>query len=108
MALKIKPGARPSFRLEMIKPRKVVEEIFADFNMTAWLTSGMDSEHGAGSLHYSGYAEDYDGEREISIAEWREIKQGIVNRLYDSRYQVIAHAGHVHIEYDPAEFKRFK
>jgi len=108
MAFRIKPGAKPSFRLEMIKLRKAVEKVFTRHGMTTWLTSGTDGEHSVGSFHSSGYAEDYDGDRAVSDSEWQEIEDEARKELDDSRYQLIAHAGHLHGEYDPPEFKRYK
>jgi len=105
--LKIKPGAKPSDKLVMIKPRKAVAKVFARHGMTVWLTSGMDSEHGVGSLHYSGHAEDYDGTRHVSPEEWEEIKNELDDEL-GYPYQVVAHKGHVHIEYDPTMFEQYK
>lgn len=107
MLLKIKPKARPSDKLVMIATRKVVSEIFAQHGMTVWLTSGMDGEHGVGSLHYAGYAEDYDGTREISDEEWQEIENECRDRL-PAPYQWIAHKGHLHCEYDSMEFQHYK
>lgn len=106
--MRILDSARPSFRLEMIKPKKAADKVFERHGTTAWLTSGTDGEHSAGSLHYSGYAEDFDGEKDFTNEEWQEIENEIREEIGDSRYQVIAHAGHVHIEYDPSEFKRYK
>jgi hypothetical protein len=108
--MKIKPGAKPSFRLEMIRVRKAVDEVFSSYGYTCWLTSGMDGEHSAGSLHYAGYAEDFGAATEIPIEAWRNIEMDVTNLLGGLPYQVFAHGNpiHLHVEYDPREFQRYK
>ena len=106
--MKIKPGARPSDKLAMVKVRKAVDETFRAYGYDCWLTSGMDSEHSAGSLHYAGYAEDYDASEEIPDKTWRLIEIDTNELLGGLPYQVIAHGGHLHVEYDPREFRQWK
>jgi hypothetical protein len=106
--MKIKPGTKPSIRLEMIKVRKAVEQTFNAYGYDCWLTSGMDGTHGTGSLHYAGYAEDYDASVKIPTETWQRIEMDVTQSLGGLPYQVIAHAGHLHVEYDPIEFQRYK
>lgn len=110
--LKIKPGAIPSNRLEMVKVRKAVVQAFAEMNAIAWLTSGMDGDHYEGTFHYAGFAEDYDGVRpnflEFTKEEWAKIGDRIEELIDDPLYQVIQYRDHIHIEYDPPEFDKYK
>ena len=106
--MKIKAGAIASNRLEMIKPRKAVEHIFNSHGFDFWLTSGMDGSHGAGSLHYAGYAEDYDSSDHISDEIGKQIEAEVFEKIYDRRYDIIWHYGHLHVEYDPSEFGKYK
>ena len=107
--LKIKPKVQPSDKLVMIRPRKVAAEVFAKYGATMWLTSGMEgsSSHGDGTLHYAGYAEDYDGSRDFTKQEWQEIEVSVRLKLNDTRYQVIAHDNHLHVEWQPLEFNQY-
>jgi len=106
--MRIKPGARPSDKLAMIKVRKAVEQSFAKHGYDCWLTSGMDGEHSTGSLHYAGYAEDYDASVEIPKKTWRLIEGDVTTALGGLPYQAFAHGGHLHVEYDPKEFAKWK
>ena len=107
--LKIKPGAQPSDKLEMRKPREVAAKVFARHGMTVWLTSGMEgkTEHGVGTWHYAGYAEDYDGTRHVSPEEWQEIEDECRDEV-GCPYQWVAHKGHIHSELDLPEFAKYK
>jgi len=106
--MRIKAGAKPSDKLVMIGVRKAVEETFRSHGFECWLTSGMDGEHSAGTLHYAGYAEDYDADEALSNETWRLIESDAINLLGGLPFQAIAHNGHLHVEYDPKEFQQWK
>ena len=106
--MEIKKGAIPSDKLEMIRPRKVVAAVFSKHNLDLWLTSGKDGTHGVGTLHYAGYAEDYDSSVEISDELGKVLEKEVQETLYDVRYDIIWHKGHLHIEFDPSSFGKYK
>lgn len=99
MLLKVRKGAKPSWRLEMIEARKVVAQVFTEEGLTVFLTSGMDGDHSAGSLHYAGYAEDFDAVKPLTSETWNRIEAEVQKRL-GSPYQVLAHKGHLHVEFE--------
>lgn len=63
------------------------------------VTSGLEGEHSAGSLHYYGYAVDL-RTRYFTDVEKREAYDYLVARL-GVTYDVIWKPTHIHVEYDP-------
>ena len=64
------------------------------------ITSALDGVHSAGSLHYYGLSLDlrtrYFSEEEKEVV-FTELKESLDHHNYD----VIKHATHIHVEYDP-------
>lgn len=108
MTFRIKKGVVLADQLPMLRLRTVIAEVFEAFDLDCVVTSGKDGTHSPGSLHPFGFAEDYDAGEPVNMEVLHQIAQEATNRLNDTRYQIFAHAGHIHGEYDPLEFQRFK
>lgn len=72
---------------------------------TPVITSGADSRHSTGSLHYSGRALDFRGNN-ISVAEGRALAAEVSRTLgdrYDVLFETFANSSnnHLHVEFDP-------
>jgi hypothetical protein len=71
----------------------------------AVITSGNDSQHMPGSLHFQGRALDFRGNN-ISLPEGRDLKEivaGLLGRDYDVLFETFANRSnnHLHVEFDP-------
>lgn len=69
------------------------------------ITSGNDSTHSSGSLHYKGRAHDFRGNN-IAISIGEKFRAEVASRLgdeYDVLFEVFMNAAnnHLHVEYDP-------
>jgi len=72
-----------------------VDNIFKEFQCELVVTSGRDSKHGDGSLHYEGKAYD---------ARIRNVLELLTKKIKDqlgSNFDVILESDHIHIEFDP-------
>lgn len=85
---------------------RTVAEVARELKLpTPVITSGNDSRHRAGSMHYANRALDFRGNN-ISISQGQALRQGVTNRLgenYDVVFETFSNAtnNHLHIEYDP-------
>ena len=89
-------GMRPEILLAAVAAERVYEK--AGFECT--ITSCMDGQHMAGSLHYKGSAIDL---RTKNVPRAIELKQ-IVDRLKEclgADFDVVVEADHIHVEFDP-------
>ncbi len=94
-------GLRP----EILFGHSVVVEVFRDAgHKTLHITSIRDGEHSRGSRHYIGLAIDYDVVG-LNKANFESIAAEVRARLSDE-FDVIAHKGHLHVEFDPKKNTR--
>jgi hypothetical protein len=97
--MKIKEGANiAGLQLPMREVLIKADKIWSLFREELVITSGLDGEHSAGSLHYYGYAVDL---RSRYFTEGE--KTSVVERLKEdlgSDYHVVAHKTHIHVEYE--------
>jgi hypothetical protein len=99
LAVAVKPGAIVNSVQAMEYARRVIAGIFNRNSYQLVITSGIDSVHMAGSLHYTGRAEDY-RTRDIHPADLSRMVAEIRSAL-GSDYDVIIEPDHLHVEYDP-------
>lgn len=97
--MKIKKGViLAGLRMEMRAVLIVADRIWSINGKELVVTSGLDSAHTAGSLHYYGYAVDlrtrYFDKRKIDKVVFE------LNEALDENYDVILHSNHIHVEYD--------
>lgn len=99
--LVIKPGASLSgLQLGMRRVLVVAGEIYSSFGKPLVVTSGTDSEHSIGSLHYYGLALDF-RTRFFSVEELSLVEERLNERLGE-RFRVVVEKDHIHVE---ARFK---
>ncbi len=84
---------------EMRPALRYADKIWADYGQELVITSARDSMHSAGSLHYYGLAVDL-RIRYFPVNQHRDIKKELELAL-GSKYDVVLHSSHIHIEYDP-------
>ena len=84
---------------EMQPVLKYSDKIWKDYGQEAVVTSARDGMHSAGSMHYYGLAVDL-RTRYFPKNQHKTIKKELENIL-GSRYQVVLHSTHMHIEFDP-------
>lgn len=99
-AFAIKAGATLSTRPEIVFARSIVATVYRAHGYTLTVTSGIDSKHGAQSLHDQGLAEDY-RTREIAAVTVASMASEIRARL-GAAYDVIVESDHLHVEFDPS------
>jgi hypothetical protein len=80
-----------------IPAQKCLNRVHSHYNLLGkdlFITSKRDGNHSAGSLHYNGNAFDFrkDGVRLTDL-----------KRVAGRNFDVVEHATHFHIEYDPKE-----
>lgn len=98
--IKLEQGAViAGLKLEMRPALIIGEKIWEQNGQPFVITSGLEGEHGAGSLHYYGYAID------VRVKFWGLTTQfNIRDRLrkeLPEGFQVVFHPNHhIHIEYD--------
>lgn len=73
------------------------EKIWKDFGQELVITSGLDGEHSAGSLHYYGLAVDlrtryFLGEDKMKVTK-------LLRKALGSGYVVLAESTHIHVGY---------
>lgn len=90
-------GLRP----EMAIAIQVVADVYRSFGYVCTLTSGTDSKHGTGSLHYVGLAADF-RTRHIPNAKRPALAEAIREAL-GSEFDVVlkARPAHIHVEFQP-------
>jgi len=100
--MKIKEGASIQGLDIRMRPALIVaDRIWKELGQELVVTSGLDGEHSAGSLHYYGRAVDfrtrYFNEREVADAKL------FLSRALGPDFDVILHSTHIHVEYDPVK-----
>ena len=89
-------GLKVEMRLALI----VADRIWRKHGKELVITSGLDSEHSAGSWHYYGYALDLRSRYFTKPGEADMVAKELQDEL-GSAYDVVHHALHIHVEYDP-------
>lgn len=107
--MKIKHGVDlRGLKLEMRNVLILVDLIYKKREREVVVTSGLEGEHSAGSLHYYGYALDF-RVRDIPRSEVQEIVEEVVAELeimnkkqgQRGRYRAKLEIDHLHVEYMP-------
>lgn len=97
---RIKKGVNISnLKPQMLIAWDVIDILMARVYKDAMITSGCDSKHGRGSLHYIGHAldfRDYDLTRDQKETMKREF-----NDALGDDFDFVIEADHIHIEYQP-------
>jgi hypothetical protein len=89
---------------EMRVASNVVVQVWKKYGYTPVMTSGLDGKHRKDSLHYSGYAEDWQTKDLPDNKKYLMVKE--VRAALGSQYDVLLEYDglpdeHLHIEYDP-------
>ena len=108
--MKIKPGANiQGLNLKMRPVLMAADAIWRNHGQELVVTAGLDGEHSAGSLHYYGMAVDLrtryfrpPNREEGYIPDEVEDIANEMRHVLGAAYDVIVHASHIHVEYDPA------
>ncbi len=79
---------------------EVVVAVYARHGLEAVMTSGLDGEHSAGSLHYRGQAIDWRRWGADAIGVMPAIADAVRQEL-GPRYDVVLEQTHLHTEFDP-------
>lgn len=87
-------GLQPSMR----KALKEADRIWQQFGEELVITSALDGEHSAGSLHYYGYALDF-RTRYFSDYEKARVFEHLCNSI-GKTYTVVHHQTHIHVQYN--------
>jgi hypothetical protein len=99
--VKIKEGATlQGLKLVMRPVLQIAERIWRNNGQELVVTSGTDSTHSAGSLHYYGYALDFRTryfEEQDRFKVFKELSDDLRKKNRD--YCVIWHPTHIHVEY---------
>lgn len=77
----------------------VAESLFKRRDAAVVVTSGRDSKHGKGSLHYLGNAVDL-RTSDVGFVEAGAVASELADCLGD-QYDVILEDDHIHVEFDP-------
>ena len=98
--MKIKEGASIQGLDIRMRPALIAaDRIWKELGQELVVTSGLDGEHSAGSLHYYGYAVDF-RIRYFTARQAFKAKNDLALSLGND-YDVILHSSHMHVEYDP-------
>jgi hypothetical protein len=84
---------------EMQPVLKAVDRIWKQFGQEAVCTSARDGTHGPASWHYFGLAADF--RTRYFDEETKRKAIGMLRSALSDDYDVINHATHCHVEYDP-------
>jgi hypothetical protein len=101
--VKIKEGASlQGLNMNMRAALIAANRVWKTYGQELVITSGTDSAHSAGSLHYYGLAVDcrtrYFNDREVEA-----VKQALYSIIAHLGYDIFVHKTHIHIEYDPKQ-----
>jgi hypothetical protein len=92
-------GLQPIMREVLIQADKIWQELGQELVVT----SALDGEHSASSLHYFGYALDFRiryFEENEQWQAWQRLAQRLEQHSTD--YAVVKESTHIHVEYKPA------
>ena len=96
--MKIKDGVNiQGIKIEMRPVLVYADRIWKKYGQKLVITSGIDSEHSAGSLHYYGYALDL-RTRDFKAAEKKKCADELRLALGDG-FDVVVEKTHIHVEY---------
>lgn len=100
-----KEGVRArDLRLVMRPALMMVYSVYTEMNRRMTVTCTGDGDHTPTSLHPWGYAFDV-RIRDMSISQRQKAYRQIKAMFTGTPYQVILHSTHIHIEYDPPDWK---
>ena len=88
----------PGLQLPMREVLKQANWLWKKHGQELVVTSALDGEHSAGSLHYYGYAVDF-RTRYFSDLKSQEIVQEL-QRILGDDYTVIFEVNHIHVQYN--------
>ncbi len=77
----------------------VADSVYTELGVPCVITSGRDSKHGAGSLHYLGHALDL-RIRDMTAYTATKAYERLRDRL-GAQYDVVLESTHIHVEFDP-------
>jgi hypothetical protein len=84
---------------EVLVGALVVSSVYDTIGKECVITSGLDGVHGSQSLHYQGQALDF-RTRNLSDNEKEVVKGECISALREE-FDVVMHATHLHIEWQP-------
>ena len=100
MMVRIKSGASISgLRPEMVLALIIIDGILSQYDVDVVLTSGLDSKHGRGSLHFVGLALDF-RTRDMAPDDLGPATLEIKAALGE-QYDVVLEGNHWHVEFQP-------
>jgi hypothetical protein len=97
----IKDGVKLHPTLAMSAMMNAVASVFQYLRTELVITSGIEGQHGAESLHYSGRAVDL-RTRHLNESQIVFVVEKL-NELLNADFDVVRESDHLHIEYDPKE-----
>ena len=100
--MKIKEGVSlQGLKLVMRPVLQIAERIWRNNGQELVVTSGTDSTHSAGSLHYYGYALDFRTRYFDPVGEVHKVFKELSDdlRKVNKDYCVVIHPTHIHVEY---------
>ena len=89
-------GVKPEVMMCLSVVLSAAEKLGAD---ECYISSARDGKHSTGSRHYMGMALDFDVPRwdAVDMSKWAlEVRNNL-----SGEFDVIDHASHLHVEYDP-------
>lgn len=107
--MRIATGLRVPVQLIGLTPQMVLcdlicDSVFKAFGIDPGITSNTEGKHGRKSLHYKGFARDYDIPDDLSPNTRKDLRDALVLALggADSEFDVVIERTHVHVEWDPS------
>ena len=96
----IKEGVHiPGLKIQMRSVLSIADKIWDKLGHELVVTSALDGTHSAGSLHYYGFALDL--RSRYFTPDQKKQAVLLLSKALGPDYDVISHASHIHIEYDP-------
>lgn len=98
--MKIKNGASIQGLDIRMRPALIAaDRIWRKLGQELVITSGLDGEHSAGSLHYYGLAVDM--RNKYFIGDDKQVAADKLRNSLNDDFDIVTHASHIHVEYDP-------
>jgi hypothetical protein len=98
--MKFKEGVHiPGLKIQMRLAMSIADKIWNNLGQELVITSALDGVHSAGSLHYYGFALDL--RSRYFTPDQKKQAVLLLAKALGPDYEIIAHASHIHIEYDP-------